>query len=1464
MKTDDSETEVPKKGIIRPRGVVIVFGAVVLLIFISWQVLFIQLNRAIQDTVTERTRGLYQIEYQDYGYSFSAKSFYLKDLNLRPVDRDKLIKSQGKAYAVMLPQLGFKVGSMIRLLFYGELNLREIHFIEPHFEYDNFSISTESGVGFETGQLHGLLSGFIQSLEIERFNVDEMRIQYRYLNEKDTASIEINSVSVELEDVFIDSTAIEMQDRFLFADHLRVLIKDESFHWNGEANMLKFDALTLSSSGKYVQLSNARWVERDSNLIDTVLNIHVPQIRIGGIDFLKFYQQNELYIDTFLVRSPILEHRNKSTSVKSVEEQTDHPISGADRIGEILSVVPVFRLNLLTIYDFNIDYELTDNERFKIDQLNLIFSNFSFDSTDTVSKDYFPRYADLELVLNDPEFSTSDTSWNLKASLLSYKSRNERIQLNKVQLNGNHIRQKGGDIERSIVLSSNLLTLNGFDLKKTVQNQIIKLESMNFDKPDIVWETGRARNRRSSTPNASGAANISLKGVRIDSLIYTDGSIEIRNSTRKDANGRISYFEGYVLDVDLAEGQTISIEELLDQRIFFQMGSTRLGLGALNHLISSRGITINTITGEYGAKNFVIESTLDSLKPGQIATDIRAEEAFLSCQDLRGLITKGNVSLKDVMLRGGILKVRMRGKEETEDKGMNSKLKKDILVDRLSVSDMDFYLQKDGNTTLKLSELDAFGRGIRISPRPEDSSRIHLYTSNLTIGFKDLFLPLENRKQLLTTESFLLSQDSNNLIVNNLSLIPNPTYDLPMSNTLKMLVPELRMEGILIDSGRLGLRQDLGKVWVSRPSFAIRRTTSSPSGFRIPERISGDMSMMPFDTLSFSDLFIEDGQFDVYTSNDTSFAHIGSKDINLNASGFTISPSSSWSLDRILWFNDLSFNASDIILETSATNGCQEIDSIEYHFDPNLLTAHGIYYSEAPVYRYGAFQKPGFSVFAKRLEVVEPQMNEFIRDRELNIRETLISGALLEVELDRKDGGKTSIDDFRISRKWKISDSLNAIRINKVKVRESAIDFKIHTPDRIAPLEIGSLTLDAEEFLWKPGEKWDTANIFYTANINLSAGDIYTTLDSGLMEMNIGEANVSTSARLLSVRNVRYVPTVFRYEFAKWKGRQSDVFNINLQGLTAHLNYAKLLEEKSVFSRSFEVNGLDISVLKDKRVPEVNPKIKPLYGSLIKKLPVTLDIREARARNMKVRYEEFAENGIRPGYVNINHVQIYASNVTNDSVRIATDSNMIVSGQGSLMNEGHTNIQVDFNLASPDDEFYMTATVGRFDAVELNKYIEPVGFIQLQSGELQSMNMYAFGNDNLAIGRMGLYYNDLRIKILDEETMRSKGLGAALRNAVGNTIVKSKNKYRRFKRRKPIYFERNKNRSFLNYMVKIALSGASTNIGLENYKRDIKKAEDSENSVTVLDERTIRKAEKKASKEYKKRRRKEKKGKSID
>jgi len=176
----------------------------------------------------------------------------------------------------------------------------------------------------------------------------------------------------------------------------------------------------------------------------------------------------------------------------------------------------------------------------------------------------------------------------------------------------------------------------------------------------------------------------------------------------------------------------------------------------------------------------------------------------------------------------------------------------------------------------------------------------------------------------------------------------------------------------------------------------------------------------------------------------------------------------------------------------------------------------------------------------------------------------------------------------------------------------------------------------------------------------------------------------------------------------------------------------------------------------------------------------------------------------------------------------------------------------------------VTATVGRFDAVELNKYIEPVGFIQLQSGELQSMNMYAFGNDNLAIGRMGLYYNDLRIKILDEETMRSKGLGAALRNAVGNTIVKSKKKYRRFKRRKPIYFERNKNRSFLNYMVKIALSGASTNIGLENYKRDIKKAEDSENSVTVLDERTIRKAEKKASKEYKKRRRKEKKGKSID
>ena len=1464
MKTENSENDVPKQRSLRQWSYAIVFGAVFLVILGGWQWLFFQMNRGIQEMVTERSGGSYRLDYEDYGYSFTGGRFYLEDLAFGPVDRGEQIRLAGKAYSIRLPRLEFTVGSVMRLLFYGELNLSEIRIMGPEFQYDNFSLSTKSGIGLETGQLHDALSGFIQSLEIERFVIEEMHIKYRYLSENDTASIELSSVSIELEDVFIDSTAIEMQDRFLFADHLKVLIRDQSFQWKGEMNGFHFDTLILSSSNKYIKLSNAKWIERDSSLMDTILNIHVQEIRLSGIDFLRFYQLNELHIDTFLIGNPSLVGRSSDEPGFGGFEPKKHSSSAKSRIDEILSVVPVFDLDLFLIYDFQIDYQTSNNQKLRISQLNLKFIDFKMDSTDTLSEDFFPRYTGLELVLNDPEFSTSDTSWSLKANTLFYNSNDERILLNGVILKGHHLQRKLIGLERSIELEAKKLILKGFDLKNAVQSKQLGLRSVIFDEPGIVWETGITSNNRSVAPQSSKSVSVSLTGAHIDSLIYNDGSLEMISRVRGDANGSIGYFKGYVLDVDLTENQTFSIDELLDQRIFFQTGSLDLGLGELDHTLSSTRISLNTITGEYKARDLVIEPTTDSLRAGQMSVDLSTEEAFLSCPNINELIINGELNLRDVILRKGALRLRSRSEAEEEPDTIPRKTLRDIQIGNLSIADMDIEIQKNSKTQLKLADLIAFGQDVRVTPRPEDSTRIQLFTHHLYLGFNDLFLPMSQRNEVLRVQSLSLSQDSNKLMAHKISYTSNPTGKISPANKVNVLVPRLNVEGILTDTTKLGLHQNLDKVWVSEPIITMERASSSPAGINIPERFSWDRSYMPFDTLSISELQIDDGILQIKTSSDSSFSHFGSQDIDLSASGFIMSPSSSWSLERMLWFDDLSFKASDLSLETSATAGCQEIDSIRYTFDPNELSVFGTYYAEAPVYRYGQFQKQGFSIFTDRIKVSEPQVNRFIRDEEWNIQEILIDGAQFEAELDQTSGGNVPLHDFNVSREWRISDSLNALRVDRIKVQESSANVKIHTPDRIIPLQIGGLAIDAEEFRWKPGERWDSANIFFTDNINLHVEDLYTTLDSGLMEMNIAEIQASTSEELLTVRKLWYVPTVFRYEYARWKGRQCDVFNINMESATAHVNYSKFLNEKTLASRSVEFNGLNISVLKDKRVAEIAPEIKPLYGTLIKKLPITLDVREARASTMKVRYEEFAENGIRPGYVNIDHVQIYASNITNDSSRIAADSIMNVSGQGSLMNEGYANIQVDFNLASLDDEFYMTGTVGRFDAVQLNKYIEPVGFIQLQSGDVQSMNMYAFGNDDLAIGRMGLYYNDLRIKILDQETMRSKGLGAALRNAVGNTIVKSKNKYRKFKRRKPIYFERNKYRSFLNYLVKIALSGASTNIGLENYKRDIRRAEESENRVTVLDERTIRKAEKKASKEYKKRRRKEKKGKSID
>jgi len=120
----------------------------------------------------------------------------------------------------------------------------------------------------------------------------------------------------------------------------------------------------------------------------------------------------------------------------------------------------------------------------------------------------------------------------------------------------------------------------------------------------------------------------------------------------------------------------------------------------------------------------------------------------------------------------------------------------------------------------------------------------------------------------------------------------------------------------------------------------------------------------------------------------------------------------------------------------------------------------------------------------------------------------------------------------------------------------------------------------------------------------------------------------------------------------------------------------------------------------------------------------------------------------------------------------------------------------------------------------LNKILPALSSVKLQSGYLDTLTMRAVGQDYLSLGEMKMYYHDLKVQFLKNGSEEKKRFLQGLMTFIANSfIIKNENK----KRVGVVYFPRLRDRSFINYYIKIAMSGVASSVGAKKNKRLMKR-----------------------------------------
>lgn len=324
-------------------------------------------------------------------------------------------------------------------------------------------------------------------------------------------------------------------------------------------------------------------------------------------------------------------------------------------------------------------------------------------------------------------------------------------------------------------------------------------------------------------------------------------------------------------------------------------------------------------------------------------------------------------------------------------------------------------------------------------------------------------------------------------------------------------------------------------------------------------------------------------------------------------------------------------------------------------------------------------------------------------------------------------------------------------------------------------------------------------------------------------QFNWYNASYDKKTKYFSADSFLYRPTKDRETYISFQPYQSDYTTIT----TGAVNLGPFDIYRYINDTLFDLGTINVN---DGRMTGFRDKRKTLQPGITKLLPVNslkkisahLLIDTIALNNARVEYEELNDKTNASGKIIVAKLNGSISHVRNYDLSPADSLHILATGL--LQNSILTRLDMKQSYADTSAGFSMKVKMGPADITVLNPVLVPLASVELKSGQLDTLIMLVTGNDDIAYGKMKMLYHDLKIKLFKIREGK-KSSSPAILSFFGNLIVKNSNK----EKTNAVFFRRWKNRSAVNYLLKITMSGITSSIRfkknrkeLRRYKKEIK------------------------------------------
>jgi hypothetical protein len=313
-------------------------------------------------------------------------------------------------------------------------------------------------------------------------------------------------------------------------------------------------------------------------------------------------------------------------------------------------------------------------------------------------------------------------------------------------------------------------------------------------------------------------------------------------------------------------------------------------------------------------------------------------------------------------------------------------------------------------------------------------------------------------------------------------------------------------------------------------------------------------------------------------------------------------------------------------------------------------------------------------------------------------------------------------------------------------------------------------------------------------------------------------AAYSSSTKTIQLDSFEYHPTqpldsviensLFQTDYKTFKAGE-----IVLEGF----DLDKYEKDSALIVNNIVINNPLITLYRDKKPPFLHGIIKPLPVEMVQRITMPVSVNAVHIKDGYLSYTERHASSRAEGTIFFTGLEGVIGNLKNRNT--GGNDSLLLSLNGYLLDSALVNLRVKQSYADTLGSFLMTLRVQPTSLTFLNPVVAPLSNVIITSGQIDSLHLRAIGQEYLSLGEMKMYYKNLKIKLVKDGDPESTTFLRNVASFLANTfIIKKNNKGRTGL----VYFERLRDRSFFNYIVKMTLSGMGTSIGIKS-NRKVKK-----------------------------------------